>query len=129
MDSLTLTWPGGENEFALRIGELRGLQGATDKGPEELFNALRLGTWRTDDIVQILRWGLMGGGMSKGDATDAVMRVFDLHPLTEFKLPALAIMAHALLGPMDDPVGEGEGVAETPPENGSSPSSTAPAQP
>ncbi|ATG47595.1 hypothetical protein CEW89_08410 [Celeribacter ethanolicus] len=124
MDAISLVWAGGEHDFALRIGELRGVQEATDRGPEEIYNRLRFGTWKIDEIVQVLRWGLVGGGMKIDDATTVVMRIVDLHPISEFKLTAMSVLAYALLGPMDDAVGEGEGETENLPENGSSPGST-----
>lgn len=127
MQSVTVTWPGGSHPFRLRLGELRALQEARDAGPEEIFNRLRAGRWRADDVIQVLRWGLVGGGMESDRAAQLVTPLIDLHPLAEFKLPALAVLSASLFGPPDDPVGEGDGATETPPENGNSPSSTVPA--
>ncbi|WHZ35758.1 gene transfer agent family protein [Sagittula sp. MA-2] len=125
MRTVRLTWPGGEHTFRLRIGELRALQGATDSGPEELFNRIRLANWRVDDLIQIIRWGLVGGGeMDASKAATFVTPLFDLHPLSEFRMTATAILAKTLLAIEDDPLGEEEGVTETPPGNGASPSST-----
>jgi hypothetical protein len=126
MRSVSLTWPGGEDEFALPIGALRALQEARNAGPEQLFNRLRFGDWHIDDIIQVLRCGLMGAGLERGAATQKVMSVIDLHPHLAFKPVAIAVLSHALLGVADDPVGEDQGETETPPENGSSPSSTVP---
>jgi hypothetical protein len=127
MRAVSLTWPGGTHPFALPLGALRSLQEARDAGPEEILNRLRAGRWQADDLIQVLRWGLVGGGMAPDKAAQLVTPLIDLHPLSEFKLPALAVLAAALFGVEDDPVGEDAGAAETPPENGSSPSSTAPA--
>lgn len=129
MDSVRLTWPGGEHAFRLRIGELRGLQTATNSGPEQIFNRIRSGNWKADDLIQTIRWGLVGSGeMTASDAATYVTPLIDLHPLSEFKLTALAVLAASLLGVDDDPLGEEEGVTETPPENGNSPKSTEQAQ-
>lgn len=130
MDTLTLTWIGGEHEFALPIGPLRALQDATDAGPEQLFNKMRLATWRIDDALHILRCGLIGGGMDKATAAQLINSLVELHPhrIAEFKVPAIAIMQFMMFGPSDDPVGKPEGVPETPPENGNSPPSTRPVQ-
>lgn len=125
MRPFTLSWPGGRHDFCLRLGELRSLQAACDAGPEELFIRLRAGRWKADDFIQVIRWGLVGGGMAPDKAATLVTPLVDLHPLSEFKICALAILGHALFGPGDDPVGEDAGAAETPPESGSSPSSTA----
>jgi hypothetical protein len=115
---LELTWPGGAHPFRLRIGELRALQEATGAGPEELFNGLRTGRWRVDHLVQVLRWGLVGGGSkTASEAATLVTPLIDLHPLVEFKLAALAVLGHALLGAdPEDAVGEPAGPAETGPK-------------
>jgi hypothetical protein len=124
MQPVTITWPGGTHPFRLRLGELRALQTARDAGPEEIFNRLRAGRWQADDLVQVLRWGLVGGGMASDKAAQLVTPLIDLHPLSEFKIPALYVLSASLFGVEDDPVGEDAGAAETPPESGSSPSST-----
>lgn len=129
MQPQKLAWVGGEHQFALPIGALRALQDATNAGPEELFNRFRTGTWRLDDAIQTIRWGLVGAEeMSASDAAPFVTGLFDLHPSAQFKLTALAILRHALLGPEDDPVGEVKGVTAAAPENGASRKSTATAR-
>lgn len=125
MKPIKLAWVGGEHSFALRIGELRALQDAREAGPEEIFNRLRIGNWKIDDAIQVIRWGLAGGGMDPSEAATLVTPLADLHPLVQFKLTALAIMQHALLGPQDDAPGEAEGVETPAPENGASRGSTA----
>ncbi len=125
MDSLELSWVGGTHPFRLRLSELRALQDARNAGPEEIFNRFRIGNWRADDLIQVIRFGLVGGGtLSASEAATLVTPLVDLHPLSDFKLTALAILGHALFGPEDDQLGEGEGALETPPENGSSLSSS-----
>lgn len=120
---IELNWHGGEHKFALRIGQLRALQDKLDSGPEEILNRFRLGTWRVDDVVEVLRFGLIGGGMDSKGAGKLVLRLVDLHPIIEFKLTALHVLAASLLGVEDDPVGEPQG-AESAPENGGSAGST-----
>lgn len=125
MRAVMLTWVGGHHAFRLRIGELRALQQATNAGPEELFNRLRSGRWRIDDIVQVLRWGLVGGEtivdgkpISDGAATQLVLPLVDLHPHADLKMTALAVLGAGLFGvDPDDPVGEPEGATENAPEN------------
>lgn len=121
-----LNWLGGEHDFALRIGELRALQDKLDAGPEEVLNRLRFGTWRIDDLIEVVRLGLIGAEMDKDEAKALVMKVFDLHPPIAFKLVALRILSSELLGIDGDPVGEPDGVAGAP-ENGNSAGSTDPA--
>ncbi|MBU0642405.1 MAG: gene transfer agent family protein [Alphaproteobacteria bacterium] len=117
-----INWIGGEHEFALRLGELRALQDKCDAGPEEVFNRLRLGTWRVDDILETIRLGLIGGGLEKAEARKVINTV-EGNPLVQFKLVAITILADALIGVEDDPVGEPRGEVASP-ENGASPKST-----
>lgn len=123
MDALTLNWPGGEHEFALRLGELRKLQDNCQAGPEEVLNRIRLGQWRVDDIYETIRLGLIGGGMPNSDAGPLVKLMFDQNPIVDFKLTAMAIMMHALFGPPDDTPEKPEGATASP-ESGSSAPST-----
>lgn len=120
-----IAWVGGEHDFALRIGELRALQDARDAGPEEILNRLRIGTWRVDDVVQVIRWGLVGGGSkTPAEAAQLVTPLVDMHPLAHFKIVAQAVLFHAMTGPEDDAPGEAEGVETPAPENGGSAGST-----
>lgn len=121
-----IRWPGGEHRFELKIGDLRALQKNCDAGPEEVFNRLRTGRWRLDDVIEPLRLGLIGAGeMPASEAGPLLTKLIDQHPLVAFKLPALEVMSNALLGEEDDPVGEQEGATAPAPESGASPASTA----
>ncbi len=125
MNPVNVIWPGGEHPMTLAaLSHLEGLQGATDAGPEFLLNKIRLGQWSVSDLFEIMRWGLIGGGMDNLEAEKLVQRVFGQHPKADFKGPAIEVLAHALYGPPDDPVGEiGPVVGPTPAhqktENGS----------
>lgn len=121
--AVTLNWVGGEHEFALKLGQLRKLQESCNAGPEEVLNRLRFGTWKVDDVIEPIRLGLIGTGVPVSEAGPKVTALVDQHPLAQFKMTALAIMADALFAPADDAVGEVEGEA-APPKNGGSPSST-----
>lgn len=139
MQPVLVTWPGGRHPMCLAaLQHLEGLQTATDAGPEFLLNKLRLGQWSASDLFEILRWGLIGGGMGALEAEKLVQRLWSQHPKAAFKSPALEVMAHALYGPADDAVGDDAGgKSQTVPdptpdeqktESGSSPTSTDQAQ-
>lgn len=66
--------------------------------------------------------------MKVEDASPLVLGLFDKHPKALFKMTAHKVLSHALLGPADDPVGEGEGVELNAPENGDSADSMEKAQ-
>lgn len=119
-----MTWPGGEHDFALALGQLRALQTSTDAGPAELLRRVAGGSWRVDDLIEILRQGLIGGGMAPKEAGQIVVRLFEQRGPLRFVEPAYRVLGAALVGPEDDPVGEPTG-APTPPDSGASPASTA----
>lgn len=121
--AVTLNWVGGEHEFALKLGQLRKLQDTCNAGPEEVLNRLRFGTWKVDDIIEPIRLGLIGAGMTNAEAGPKVMTLIEQYPLAQFKMTSLAIMSDALFAPKDDPLGEDAGEA-APPENGGSLTST-----
>lgn len=124
MDPVRRTWEGGEHSFALPLGRLRALQDNCDAGPEEVFNRLRLGLWKVDDVIEPIRLGLIGAGMDDGKAGPLVARIADQGNLAALKMTAIAVLAHALFAPEDDPVGEGDGVETPAPESGDSAKST-----
>jgi hypothetical protein len=129
LNRITRIWPGGEHVFALNIGELRALQQACDAGPEQLFRRFYGGEWRVDDVKETIRLGLVGGGLGEIESRRLVDQVIgDALPF-ELKLKVLAaeILAVALNGVEDDPVGEQvvEGPKAPKTDAGVSPDSTA----
>lgn len=126
-NKVTINWVQGEHDFALNIGELRALQKNCDAGPETILTRLQMGSWFVDDIFEVLRLGLIGAGMDASDAGPLVRKAFDQSSAFSLKLPAHEVLAAALIGEDDDPVGEQAGVKpET--DSGSSPDSTEPGQ-
>lgn len=120
-----LVWVGGQHRFLLRIGELRALQKACDAGPEEVFNRLRFGSWRIDDVIEPIRLGLIGSGeMSQSEAGPFVTGLMEKHPRALFKLTAAHILSMALFGEDEEDVPGKQEPGETSPENGVSPGST-----
>jgi len=126
--SVRLDFAGEERTFALRIRELRALQGVCDAGPGELLQRFVAQRYRVDDVRETIRQGLIGGGDTDAIATKLMRDHFDDRPLAQFVILAQAIVAAALLGVEDDPVGEqAAGAGETnpsPAESSGSPSST-----
>ena len=125
MNAAVIVWPGGEHPFRLALAQLEGLQKATDCGPEWLAMKLRSGQWLATEAFEILRWGLIGGGMDAVLAKKAVEGAFSRHPVGAFKVPALAVMMASLYGPAEDPAGKPSPAGEmtpvaSPEESGSS---------
>ncbi|VDS07582.1 hypothetical protein PARHAE_00759 [Paracoccus haematequi] len=114
MKAISTVWPGGEHSFRLGLAELEAVQQKTDYGPEWLLHRINTGQWKTDDLFEVLRFGLIGGGMDAAQAKSLVHTAFERHPAIGFKVPAQAVLAAFLYGPPDDPVGEDLPVGPTP---------------
>lgn len=122
-----MTWPGGEDDFSLRYGEIEILQDKCDAGPEFIFNALAGRTYKQNYAFEVLRLGLMGAGMDSDAARKKVRDARDEYPIRNFVVPALNVLGAALVGITDDPVGEESGETSDPnlpAKNGSSAAST-----
>ena len=126
MNAAVIVWPGGEHPFRLALAQLEGLQKATDCGPEWLAMKLRSGQWLATEAFEILRWGLIGGGMDAVLAKKAVEGAFSRHPVGAFKVPALAVMMASLYGPAEDPAGKPSLAGETTPNPSAESGSSAP---
>lgn len=103
---MQLKWAGGENDFLLHIKELRALQTATDCGPGLLFKRLGDGDWLVDDLLHVLRLGLIGGGMPEGEASKLIGDVVDNTPLLSLSTTAYLVLSNALVGEDHDQLGE-----------------------
>jgi hypothetical protein len=136
MEALTLVWPGGEDDFLLRLGELEALDDKTPDGVLDLRYRLSLGQERGSlayapvrvrEVLDCLRLGLIGGGMDGKLAKRKVQRAFENGDMAELCLAAYTVISHAFAGKAHDPVGDaasGEERAEGNPPESSSPAST-----
>ena len=115
MNPAVIVWPGGEHPFRLALAQLEGLQKATDCGPEWLAMKLRSGQWLATEAFEILRWGLIGGGMKREDAERRAKEAFINGDVSELNLLAFTIISNSLRAKEHDPLGE-PAAAENPPE-------------
>lgn len=140
--SISLAWADGDHKFRLAIGQLRELQetinrarvaiGAPPIGPMSLLRLLRTTDAWPDEIREVLRLGLIGGGKKPLEALALVKRYVDDRPLGESAPVALAVLTAALVGAPDDIVGKNSAAGKTTTEAttaSSSPLSTASAPP
>jgi hypothetical protein len=74
--SQRFVWPAGEHEFCLRIGELRAIEQRCDAGIAQILIRLMGSTFKIDDVWEVLRLGLMGGGMSEREAVKTIESCF-----------------------------------------------------
>lgn len=111
--SLELVWGDGPQQFKFGIGQFRELQeninirrikiGAPMVGPMSLLNLLRANDAWPDDIRDVLRLGLIGGGMKPADAHRLMTHYFDPIPPLENMKPAFVVLLAGLAGPPDEP--------------------------
>lgn len=121
--SITRPFADGEYHFAYPFGELVKLQEARDCGPQVLQQRLLGNDWRVEDIREVIRFGLIGGGMTPVEASKLVKRwVEERPPLENLELAGLLSLV-AINGPPDERVGE-QGDPDAPP-NGSTTSQAA----
>lgn len=120
--SITLEWAGEDRHFRLGMAELARLQEARDEGPFMTFSRLHSANWRLEDVREVIRFGLIGGGMPEGEAARLVRREMEAPPF--FNLPiAMKVMAAGFKGAPDE---ESEiPKSEAPKANGSTVSSAA----
>ncbi|WP_236774724.1 gene transfer agent family protein [Agrobacterium tumefaciens] len=117
-----LDWGDGTYTFRLAWGQLVELQEKCDAGPYVILQRLQTGAWQMEDISNVIRLGLIGGGMTAVDALKKTRAYVEAFPPMENLLSAQGILAAALMGAKDEPVGEGD--AAIPKENSSTPSQT-----
>jgi len=109
---IELDWADGTYAFRLAWGQLAELQEQCDAGPYVVLNRLYSGQWRVEDISNVVRLGLIGGGMTPADALKKVRAYVEARPPLENVLVAQAILAAGLQGAPEEKLGEAEGEAE-----------------
>lgn len=127
LQTVTTDWADGAHTFRLRFGELIELDKALDRGPLELLQDLMRGAWRPKQMREIIRLGLVGGGMPPAQALGLVRRYVEERPLLESVPLAMRIMEAALYAPLESGADVGEQTAGETPNLGAStpPNSTA----
>lgn len=113
--SIELTWADAPRRFRIAIGEFRSLQESVNArriaidaqplGPSALLNLLRTNNAWPDDVRDILKAGLIGGGEDYQTTNKLLVRNFDNKPLLEHTKTAFLILMAALVGAPDDEVG------------------------
>lgn len=99
-------WADGTYSFRLAWGQLGELQEKCDAGPYVVLQRLHSGTWRIEDITNIIRLGLIGGGMEPSPALKLARSYVEDRPPMENLIPAQVILSAALIGVPEEPVGE-----------------------
>jgi hypothetical protein len=105
----------GDDEYPLQlmIKHLRDLQADLNSGPSAILARLQTGAWMVDDIIEPIRHGLRGGGMSDAQAKALVNRYVVDGALIQYQPVALKVILAALIGNEDDMPDLGEPEAPT----------------
>jgi hypothetical protein len=121
---ITRDFADGTYSFRLAYGQWLELQEAVNAGPLELYVNLLQRKWRIQNIREIVRIGLIGGGATPADAIRLVRRYVEERPLMENVQLAIEIVAASLELPkgVEAPAGEAE-AAKTDSEGSTSPPS------
>lgn len=115
-------WADGTYSFRLAWGQLAELQEKCDAGPYLVLQRLHSGSWRIEDITNIIRLGLIGGGLQPAAALKLVRAYVEDRPPMENLIPAQVILSAGLTGAPEEKVGEDDAASQT--ENSSTNSQT-----
>lgn len=107
-----LDWADGTYAFRLAWGQLAELQERCDAGPYVVLQRLHNGTWRVEDITNVIRLGLIGGGMAPADALKKVRTYVEDRPPLENVLTAQAVLTAGLMGAPEEKLGEADAADE-----------------
>lgn len=91
--------------FKLGYGQLKEIQDITDAGPLHILNSFFNGSYRIEYIREVIRCGLIGGGMSAADAikkVKAYVENIDEYPLQTNVNIAITVLAAALHGAAEE---------------------------
>lgn len=118
--SVTLSWGDGEYRFRLAFGQWAELQEAVNRsrvalgapmiGPAELLQAMIRGNAWPAEVREVLRLGLIGGGMKSDRALVLIKRHVEGAAWAHSLAVAGSVLARSMFGPPDDTAGK-----ETPP--------------
>ncbi|MDQ0558308.1 hypothetical protein QO004_000081 [Rhizobium mesoamericanum] len=105
---IELDWADGTYSFRLAWGQLVELQEKCDAGPYVILDRLRTHQWRVEDISNVIRIGLIGGGLEPAKALILTRRYVEERPPLENVAYAVGILTAGLMGAPDEPPGEEE---------------------
>jgi hypothetical protein len=103
----TITEPFADADYVFRMawGEVVQLQELRDCGPYVVLDRLVTGRWLIQDIREVVRLGLIGGGLKPVEAVKLVRQYIEARPVVESLELATRILQAALVGAPEEPVG------------------------
>lgn len=107
--TITIEWAHGTDEFcAAKIGTLLAIEDKCGAGIAEIYGRLATGAWKINDVVEVIRLSLIGGGM----APERARKVIEIHVvgnpngIAPSVLVSQAILEAVIVGVPGDPVGK-----------------------
>lgn len=119
--SLTSDFADDTYEFRLAWGELIKLQEARDTGPYVILDRLLTGRWHVQDIADVIRLGLVGGGMEPVKALKLVRSYVEERVPLENLVLAQRVLGAGLIGTSEEEVGKKSEAASQKSQNPISP--------
>ncbi|MCG5483658.1 MAG: gene transfer agent family protein [Sinorhizobium meliloti] len=110
--SCELPFNGQRTIFKLAWRELMKIQEACDAGPYVVLDRLVSGRWRLQDISEVIKWGLIGGGMPQGDALKLVENEVEGRPPVENLAIAQQVLGAGVVGAPEEEVGKKSAAAK-----------------
>lgn len=120
--SCEVPFNGRKTYFRLAWRELMKIQEACDAGPYVVLDRLLTGRWKLQDISEVIKWGLIGGGVDTQTALDLVASEVEGRPPLENLVIAQRVLGAGVVGTPEEEVGKKSGAAN--PEAGSDHSPT-----
>lgn len=102
------TQPFADDDYVFRLGwgELEQLQEACDAGPYVVLDRLVSGRWRMGDISNVIRLGLIGGGLEPVKALKLVRAYVQDRPPLENLVLAQLVLGAGVAGAPEEEVGK-----------------------
>jgi len=92
--------------FRLTWRELMKIQEACDAGPYVVLDRLVSGRWHLQDIAEVIKWGLIGGGLSQAAAIELVESEVEGRPPLENLVVAQKVLGAGVIGSSEEDVGK-----------------------
>lgn len=109
LGAVDLQFGDGEYPFRLRMAQLIELDEKFEVGPQRMLIDFGNDNGRVPWTREIIRLGLIGGGMKPAEAFAKVKNYVDQRPFMESVMHAQVILASAVVGlPEDEPPGKSE---------------------
>jgi hypothetical protein len=104
--SCEIAFNGQQTMFTLAWRELMKIQEACDAGPYVVLDRLLSGRWLLQDISEVIKWGLIGGGMPQAEALKLVATEVERRRPLENLIIAQTILGAGLVGAPEEDVGK-----------------------